>query len=101
MKEIIPLGSPILKILRDGRKILFVKCDLHTFCLDLAEGILRIFHLIFLGLHLEAIAVFVVIVLEEFLEDDVLVLLQHSCLAVYEGREQAKVLCCQLASSHP
>lgn len=101
MKEIVPLGSPIFKVLRDGRKILFVKCDLHTFCLDLAEGILRILHLIFLGLHLETIAVFVVIVLKEFLEDDVLVLLQYSCLAVYEGREQAKILCCQFASSHP
>lgn len=101
MKEIVPLRSPILEILRDGRKILLIKCNLHAFGLDLAEGILRVFDLIFLGLHLETIAVFVVIVFEEFLEDYVLVLLQHSRFAVYEGREEAKVLCCQLASSHP
>lgn len=101
MKEIVPLRSPIFEILRDGRKILLIKCNLHPFGLNLAEGILRVLHLIFLGLHLETIAVFVVIVFEEFLEDYVLVLLQHSRLAVYEGREEAKVLCCQLATSHP
>lgn len=101
MKEIVPLRSPILEILRDGRKILLIKCNLHPFGLDLAERILRVLDLIFLGLHLEPIAVFVVIVFEEFLEDYVLVLFKHSRFAVYEGREEAKVLCCQLATSHP
>lgn len=62
---------------------------------------MRILYLIFLGFHLETIAVFVIVVLEEFLKDNVLVLLEDSGLAVDEGREKTKVLGGQLATSHP
>lgn len=89
MQEIVPLRPPILEVLGDGRKILHVKCDFHAFGLDLAERILRIFDLIFLGLHLETIAVLVMVVLEELLENDVLVFFKDSGLAVDEGREKS------------
>ena len=101
VEEVVPLWPPVLEVLGDGRKVLLVQRDLHALGLDLAEGILRVLHLILLGLHLEAIAVLVDIVLEELLKDDVLVFLEHSGLTVDEGREQSQVLGGQLAASRP
>jgi hypothetical protein len=88
VQEVVPLCAPVLVVLGNRTEILLVEGDLHTFRLDFAEGILRVLHLVLLGLYLEAETVEVVLVLEEVLENDVLVLLQDAVLALDEGGEE-------------
>lgn len=92
MQEVVPLGHPILEVLRDRAEILLVQRDFYASCLDLAEIVMQVFILFILGLDFKPVAILIILILEEFLKDQVLVLLEDSCLAVDEGGEEAEVL---------
>ena len=100
MQEIVPLGSPILEVLGDRTEILLVKCNFNAFSTNLAEGILGSLLLILLGLNLEPVAIEIILILEEFLQDYVLVLLQNASLTVDESGEKTKILSGKLSASH-
>jgi len=100
MQEIVPLGSPILEVLGDRTEILLVKCNFNAFSANLAEGILGSLLLILLGLNLEPVAIEIILILEEFLQDYVLVLLQNASLTVDESGEKTKILSGKLSASH-
>jgi hypothetical protein len=97
VEEVVPFGSPIFVVFGDGAEVLFIEGDVYSFGVDFAVGVLQIFHYVFFGLYLEAIAEIVFLVLEEMVEDDLLVLFQYSIFALNEGGEQSKVFRGQLS----
>lgn len=100
VQEVVPLGHPIFEVLGDRAEILLVQRDFHTLGLDLAESIMRVFIFILLRLDLEPVAILIIFVLEEFLQNQVLVFLEHSGLAVDEGGEETEVLGREFSSTH-
>ena len=91
LQEIVPLRPPVLKILRNRTKVLLVERYLHSLGLYLAERVLRVLSLVFLGLYFEPIAKDVLLVFEKMLKDDVLVFFEDAFFAADEGREEPEV----------
>jgi hypothetical protein len=74
VQKIVPFRSPVLEVLGDGTEVLLVEGDLHPLCFYLAEGVLGVLHFLLLCFDLESVAILVVLVLEELLQDEVLIL---------------------------
>jgi hypothetical protein len=91
VQEVVPFGPPIFEVLGDGAEVILVESDFHSLGLNLAERILRILHLVLLSLNLESVAILIVLVLEEFLENQVLIFLEDSAFAVNEGGKESQV----------
>lgn len=51
-------------------------------------------------LYFESIAIEIFLIFEELLQNNILVFLQNSSLAVDEGRKESKVLCGEVTASH-